>query len=550
MVAITKILKFANHIIPNRLRLILQGAVSQAVDPISAAQHKALCAFVQPHFDGALYLERNPDVRQAKLEPLTHWLNHGLWEGRSGPSSLELVVDLEQDVAYGWRHFVIGERHISARVKPDRSAVLRQIMEQASFEPTVLAAGALAINNLRTYRGDDLIARDGIKVSVLYDGLPEKVGVLVATPMLVAGGAEKYVVDWVNALAAMGYGPVVVVVTEQTRQQAEGWEQLKILEPLEKHFVKFWSDSVGAGHGTSDHFARFAQSLRPTVLIVNNSRLALDAIVRFGRGLSQHTRLYCTYFSCSPMGLGGAFGARFPTLTCPYAVSVTDNEVMQKTLEEMTGAIPETRVALLPPLAPVLQQELFDSRIASRRDRSKGANQRRWLWLSRVEPAKGTDILRRIALLMPSDHFDVFGPLEPHTRCDEELRLPNVRLKGLVKDVTAADFTAYDGFVFTSLFEGMPNVILEMAQHAIPLVLADVGGLSHTFTDESVLFVRHDEEAQITAERFVTALEQLSATSAEQIERMVCHAYERVKARHGADAHRAAVRALLEQEPA
>lgn len=540
--------RIAQRALPRRFRATLQGAAAQAFEPLQSPQDRALRDFVQPHFDKAWYLERNSDVRRAGIDPLEHWLRHGIWEGRVGPSTLEIVTGLELTEAYGWRCFALGERLLSVRIKPDMSPVLQQIMEQARFEPTVLAAGARAIGNLRTYRGDDLLARDGINVAALYEGLPARCGVLVATPMLVAGGAEKYVADLVNALAAQGLGSVVVLVTDQTRQEAQGWERLKVLEPLQAHSVRFWSDSVGASHGTADHFARFAQSLRPSLLVANNSRLALDAIVRFGRGLSQHTRLFCTYFSLSPLGLGAPYGARYPTWTCAHATNITDNEVMHATLVEMTGSIPGTRVALVPPLAPVLARDAFEKRLASRRLHCGKARQRRWAWVSRVEPAKGTEILRLIALKLPGDKFDVYGPLERHARGGTDLRAPNLQLRGLVTDVAAADFTMYDGFLFTSLFEGMPNVVLEMAQHAIPLVLADVGGLSYTFGDGAALFVQHGENAQATADEFATALEQLAAMSMNEVERMVRHAYDRVDTRHGAAAHSAAVRALLSPE--
>lgn len=548
MRAIHLVQRLAQRALPRRFRATLQDAAAEAFKPLQSPQNRALREFVQPHFDAAWYSECNPDVRRAGIDPLVHWLRHGIWEGRAGPSTLELVTDLELDEAYGWHRFELGERMLSVRIKPDRSPVLQQIMEQARFEPTVLAAGARAIGNLRTYRGDDLLARDGVNVAALYEGMPARIDVLIATPMLVAGGAEKYVADLVNALSAQGRGPVVVLVTEQTRQEAQGWERLKILAPLQAHFVRFWSDAVGARHGTADHFARFAQSLRPSVLVANNSRLALDAIVRFGRGLSQHTRLFCTYFSLSPLGLGAPYGARYPTWTCAHATSVSDNEMMHGTLVEMTGAIPGALVALVPPLAPVLTRDAFEKRLASRRLSCGKARQRRWAWVSRVEPAKGTEILRLVALKLPGDKFDVYGPVEQHAGDGADLRARNVQLRGLLTDVAAADFTTYDGFLFTSLFEGMPNVVLEMAQHAIPLVLADVGGLSYTFVDGAALFVQHDENAQATADRFVAALEQLAAMPMNDVERMVRHAYERVEARHGAAAHRAAVCALLGPE--
>lgn len=546
--SINCIVRLSQRIFPRRFQAILRSTFSKVTAPLECPQTKALRDFVQPYFEATSYLGSNEDVRRSGTDPLMHWLGYGIWEGRSGLSALEVVVDLELDEAYGWRQFNIGERSICVRIKSDRSVILNQIMEQFRFDPTVLAAGAHALKNFRSIRGDDILAREGIKVSVLYDGLPDTVGVMVATPLLVAGGAEKYIVDLVNTLDELGYGPVVVVVTDQTRQQAQGWSQLKILAPLQNHFVKFWSDAVKPDHGRSDHFACFVQSLRPRLLVANNSRLALDAISKFGRGLSQHSRLYCTYFSLSPFGLGAPWSARYATWTCQYAKSITDNEVMHATLREMTGAIPGTQVAIVPPLAPVLTRDFFDKRLTARSSRSSPARQRRWAWVSRVDTAKGTQILRQIALKLPSDRFDVFGPLSPCSHVGDELTAPNIQLCGLIHDVTSADFTAYDGFLFTSIFEGMPNVVLEMTQHAIPLVLADVGGLSYTFTDGSALFVQHSETLQTTVDNFVAALDRLAAMPLEDIQRMVSYAYERVEARHGLVAHRTAVRALLEKE--
>lgn len=522
----------------------------QSIQVGQSADDSAFQQFIKPHFNGPAYLSRYSDVRRAGVDPLDHWLRFGVWEGRTGTASLDIVLDKGLEAEFGWQVFRPCGRLLSVRPKPDRRAVLDQILAQANFEPTVLAAGGLALAGLRTYRGDDLLARDGISVDRLYRNLPERVDVLVATPMLVAGGAEKYVADLLAALAEQGAGSIVVVVTEQTRKAAVGWERLEILAPLRGHTVLFWRDAYAPGQGgTPDHFARFAQSLRPSLLVVNNARIALDAVVRYGRGLSNGSCLCCTYFSISPMGLGAPYGARFPTWTSSHAISLTDNEVMHARLTEMTGALPEARVALVPPLAPVVTQQAFDALLQARRiSLDPRRPSRRWVWVSRVEPAKGTEILELLARGRPQDQFDVYGPVEPHVRDQIGLDLPNVRLLGLITDVSAADFTRYDGFLFTSLFEGMPNVVLEMAQHAIPLVLADVGGLSFTFGDAGALLVRHGEDARSSATRFSDALDRVAAMSPDALERLVRHAYEQVVARHSKAAHRAAVRAAFGKE--
>ncbi|XYD07785.1 hypothetical protein R1A27_22270 [Methylobacterium sp. NMS12] len=50
--------------------------------PISSNQRRPLFGNPLPGFDPAYYLNRNPDVREAGLDPLQHFLKHGWKEGR------------------------------------------------------------------------------------------------------------------------------------------------------------------------------------------------------------------------------------------------------------------------------------------------------------------------------------------------------------------------------------------------------------------------------------------------------------------------------------
>ena len=93
------------------------------------------------------------------------------------------------------------------------------------------------------------------------------------------------------------------------------------------------------------------------------------------------------------------------------------------------------------------------------------------------------------------------------------LSLPNITYRGVLTDISVADFTEYDGFVFTSLSEGMPNIVLEMSQHAIPMVLADVGGLRDTFDDRAALFVPLIDDIEQSASYFKRALDRVANLS-------------------------------------
>ncbi|MGT2480469.1 hypothetical protein ACU4GR_20215 [Methylobacterium oryzae CBMB20] len=59
--------------------------------PISPIQRRPLFGNPLPGFDPAYYLDRNPDVREAGLDPLQHFLEHGWKEGRDPSAGFSIT---------------------------------------------------------------------------------------------------------------------------------------------------------------------------------------------------------------------------------------------------------------------------------------------------------------------------------------------------------------------------------------------------------------------------------------------------------------------------
>jgi glycosyltransferase involved in cell wall biosynthesis len=498
------------------------------------------------------YLAIHADVAAAGLDAHDHLLNFGLTEQRPLPGlEVRRGAAAAQSAGPGWQVFTWRGEHVAFRREvPVPSAVLAQIMAQARHDPAILAAGAKALPNLRRFDALDLADRDGVATDNLMASVPARPGAVIVVPHLVVGGADKYSADLADALASGGTGPVLVIVTDQTAAAARGWEKLAIFTPFRNAHVMFWRDACGGpGHASPMMLARFLNALRPSLIVVVNSRLGLDAVAAFGRGLSQCARIACAFFSMGVDGLGAPYGTRFPRRTLPFALALTDNEPMADQLRRLYGEIPGPGIALLPPRIQPATEAVFAARLAARRARTAGREPgqgggRRWAWVSRIEPFKGTELLAALARARPADQFDVFGPLEGDAGA-LGLVHPNIALCGNLPDVTEADFTAHDGFLFTSLCEGMPNVVLEMSQHAIPMVLAEVGGLRHTLGDDAAFFVRHGPSLADSLDGFGRALDRLSALDTEAVARMTAAAKAQVPARHGPEAHARAVTTLF-----
>jgi glycosyltransferase involved in cell wall biosynthesis len=509
----------------------------------------AFRAFAHARLDREFYLKAYPDVAAAGVDPVEHWLDHGLIEGRV-PFARGWVrrrAAVTRALGTEWqRHVWRGEAVAITEAPPISPVILSQIWDQARHDPGIFAVGSRAIPNLRCFDAIDLLGRDGADFQALLSGVPDAPSTVLVIPHLVVGGAETYACNLLDALLAVNKGPVLVIVTDQTAEESQGWEQLPHLALFRTVPLIFWNDFVDpGGHRRDIILACFVNALRPKRLIVINSRIGLDAVARFGRALSQTMQIVCAYFSMEIESLGAPFGCRFARHTWPFSCSLTDNSPMAEQLRALFGDLPGPGVTVLPSRVTPADNATFADRLEARHARSRSrSGPRRWLWISRVHLHKGTALLRDIANLCPNDQFDVFGPLDS-SLVELGLILSNIAYRGFLPDLVDARFDDYDGFLFTSLFEGMPIVVLEMSQHAIPMVLAEVGGLRDTFDDGSVIFVQHRPTEPETAAAFVRALDQVAVMEPGQVLSMVQAARERVTARHGSAAYASQVADLF-----
>ncbi len=509
--------------------------------------------FIGEKLDPGAYLDAYPDVADAGVNPFDHWIEFGLKEGRQFPGlHVKRGAEAENAVGSNWNIFYLENDIVATRLLKTAAripqSILKQIDHQSRYENAVYACGAHAVAHLRQINANDLYDRDGLDLQRLFSSFETRPYSIIVIPFLVAGGAEKYSADLFDALQSLCATPVLVIVTEQNEKDAIGWRELSILKPFHGAQMIYWKDLCsGPSYSNPDTLARFLNSLRPNILLVVNSRVGLDAVAQYGRGLSQFARIACAFFSLGLNGRYPTYGVAYPRRVLPFAIAFTDNEPMAKSLDQLYGPIPGQGIRVIPPCLRPCDEQQYAARIGARLQHlAKPSPVKNWLWISRVEPLKGTSILAELASARQADIFHVFGPLQADAD-GMGLIATNIQIHDLVSDVPAADFTFYNGFVFTSLFEGMPNIVLEMSQHAIPMVLAEVGGLKDTFNEEAVVFVKHLDSAKETAGEFSNALDRVISLSPDATVAMATAARAQALARHSPNEHRRHVAAAFLQ---
>ncbi len=122
------------------------------------------------------------------------------------------------------------------------------------------------------------------------------------------------------------------------------------------------------------------------------------------------------------------------------------------------------------------------------------------LWASRWFNQKLVNVFLEIAQSTPQYNYIVYTG-EPENRklhgyYNTLKLLPNVEIRGEYKSLDELDFNEFDLFLYTSLFDGIPNVILEMGLSMLPIVAPNVGGISEVLGSDYYLLVKDCQDPQ------------------------------------------------------
>ncbi len=533
---------------------VAQGLLlDRTTDPLEFAERNpARVDHTCEWFSRQRYLQLHPDVAQSWVAaPELHFLLHGLAEGRQpnsdftarrtsdsrtpSDSAIYRVVD-----RFEWEgnHFDI----VHSQISPE---IFAQIRDQSRHEIALLAPGVDAIPNLRKYLATDMLARNGLDAPTLIEKAGEGYDIVVFVPWIVIGGGDKYVSDMIQEIRARSGDSVLVVVSDSSETEARKREGHPGLAGFFSARLLFWRDIQLDRTKEVWYAALLMNRLQPRQIFVVNSNLGHAMLARYGRPLSMMARCFALYFSESPNATGAPYSARYFTEVCLNSYVVTDNEPMAAKLRERAAGLISDRILLLPPRVVVEPEQRFEARLRVRLGTWPPAWWNRCVWIARVEYFKGIDILLEIARQLPELTVDLFGSASSEM-ADLVASRPNLRYRGEFLSLDDLELESYGWLLFPSLFEGMPNAVLEAAQAALPVITTDVGGLRQTFDAQHLFFIPFASDVSGTAARFVEAIAALQRLGADELEVRIRAARAAAVAKHGPAAFSAAMARILQ----
>jgi glycosyltransferase involved in cell wall biosynthesis len=203
-------------------------------------------------------------------------------------------------------------------------------------------------------------------------------------------------------------------------------------------------------------------------------------------------RVFVSIFSVPPVeaGVGSGYAREVARLRPHLAGIFTDNRRAAETLRTTCG-VPRDRVVVVQ--HPVAAEHRFSG---------PTTGNDLVLWAGRLDHHKRPDLLGEIAKRLPARTIHVYGVnvLDDGRHLERLRRAPNVSYRGPFCGFDTIETAPYGCFVYTSSWDGLPNVLLEAMKSGLLVVAPDVGGIAEVVDDDSGLLVRNTDEPGAYAE--------------------------------------------------
>jgi glycosyltransferase involved in cell wall biosynthesis len=298
--------------------------------------------------------------------------------------------------------------------------------------------------------------------------LPPDVSHLLLVPWLKTGGSDRTALNYARALVENGLGKGIAMVA--TEDNDSPWA--KNLPPS----VSFVEFGRLYRHLTDRQrqllLARWLLQASPAVAHNLNSKLGYELMLKHGRALRQTTRLYCHVFcdNLTPEGQYVGYN-RFLLPACMEALTgvLSDNQTeLDRLVDTFALDLSKLRthyqpIEVGPPPCPRAPTGCLEV-----------------LWAGRLDRQKRPDLLAQIAraCLDYPIRFHVYGSSVIEGDRSPIPEGPNVEYHGPYDGFGSLPTERYDVFLYTSQWDGLPNVLLEAMAAHLPVVASAVGGVS------------------------------------------------------------------------
>ena len=368
---------------------------------------------------------------------------------------------------------------------------------------------------------------------------------IVLLPWLNAGGGERFILDVLKSLASETKNFRCLVISGGPTHSHEWIGRL----PSGSLFLDVFNDIPGLDDNARDQLVLrlvLAVAAKTARLHLKGSYFAHRWFSRFSPCLGSLTPIYYRFCDKSIWKNGSrlTLGSDFLFISEEYDRLnrlITDNQrVINDDVHILGGSAEKWQCVYA-----VVSTHESDKTIGT-------APVHKILWASRLCDQQRPDLLPKIAgeahKLMPALRICAFGSADLESGWAALFaETPGLQYLGPFQNFNSLQPEGYDGLLYTSSFDGLPNVVLEAMGWGLPVIAPDVGGISEAVRDGETGFLipDHGDDDQLIA-AYVAAIQRLyqdwahTRAMAEAGRTLIAH-------RHNRTVHRERIRQLFDK---
>ncbi len=457
---------------------------------------------VRDFFDEEYYLNRYPDVIETGTDPIVHYLTIGWIEGRdpcpafSTSYYLKKSADIARSGTNPLIHYMRHGRNEQFRHSADvKSAEVLNLFEISSMTEKVKEAMVLepmvALPAIpRTITSPQINAGKlaGIANALRSDIGPRRFRYVVTVPHIRMSGAARAAMIFCRALSQIkSVEDILLVTTDSSELEFSEWLPNNI-----EHF------------NLSSYLDHQKDPVRPLCLIdllrgvdakavFNiNSRLMWDIMTLYGRQVSQDFKIVTYMFTSDNNTAGNRTGYPIQWLRNSadyHHLLLTDTQNLARDLSDRFGysATSGTEaLAIYTGLAVEPADGLSPAIDVPEISTSRKTRSNRILWASRFDRQKRVDILVEIARANPHLEFHAYGKSVLENKGLDGYNKPgNLHEMGTYRDLAEILSAGYAAFLYTSQWDGLPTILIDIGLAGLPIVASNVGGIPEMIDNEN-----------------------------------------------------------------
>lgn len=299
------------------------------------------------------------------------------------------------------------------------------------------------------------------------------------------GGAENYINSIIDVLSPR-YECLIVAESKSTSRVTGGFELLSLEEfsnvkvvqcLLVQHLLNKIKPEICANVTSASFFRAY---------IANRYNVLANTNKRFFFFFSKHLFL----------------GLDLNVVKHIYqdaTLVISDNQRCLKEIQEAYGKIVRTEknICLYNKVKFDYSEELFNLNMNIVLQNIQYGESIRLLWASRLDNDKNLQLLLDFSVSYPEIYIDIYGESlfnNAELLIIQLFELPNICYCGRfnnIQQILSSEFK-YFAFMFTSYWEGLPNILLEVGLLGLPIIAPDVGGVNELINDDTGYLVENN----------------------------------------------------------